>query len=81
MKNVLKFSAAVMIISLVAAYGLREPVLDAEDIVQNSVFKGRTFKGKTEAINADGGQIKGYLMKSLSYGRAQRAVGVMLFRV
>ena len=66
MKNVLKISVAVIIVSLLMAYGMREPVLDAEEIVENSVFKDRTFNGETEEIVADDGKIKAYLMSEHS---------------
>lgn len=66
MKRVFKFSVAVMIISLLVAYGQREPVFDDVGIVENSVFKNRTFAGVTEEITADNGKIKAYLMEEHS---------------
>jgi hypothetical protein len=66
MKTVRRWAVLVMVISLTAAYFMREPVLDAQEIVQNSVLKNRTFTGETEEIAVDNGKIKAYLMSEHS---------------
>ena len=66
MKTVRRRAIAVIVISLAVAYVAREPVLDAQGVVENSVLKNRTFAGKTEEIAADNGKIKAYLMSEHS---------------
>lgn len=66
MKGIGRILTAVAVVALLFAYWGREPQLNAERIVSESVFKGRTFKGQTEEISALDGKVHAYLMQEHS---------------
>lgn len=66
MKRIGLVLAAVVLAMLMVAYWGREVTFDAAQIVNESAFKGRSFKGKTEEIVTLDGKVKAYLMQEHS---------------